>query len=183
MKKSKIFSSSWNMPNYLLNGNIVHKHTEAWLFTEYDVARGILKFRCKTWEFRGTSYSVTSQAIILKYYRILQKKYASGNTYYCLQMCEMELPPWGMFWQPVWLLYCNNIGIKHDFPFINIRKVPRVVLKTEGEWRIHSPSVFNNTLGTLRMLMNEKPSVFNNSLGTLRTLMNDKIIFDRYYCI
>ena len=26
-----------------------------------------------------------------------------------------------------------NIGIKHDFPFINIRKVPREVLKTEGE--------------------------------------------------
>ena len=34
-------------------------------------------------------------------------------------------------------------GIKHDFPFINIRKVPREVLKTEGE-------------GTLRMLMNDK---------------------------
>ena len=27
------------------------------------------------------------------------------------------------------------IGIKHDFPFINIRKVPREVLKTEGEAR------------------------------------------------
>ena len=27
---------------------------------------------------------------------------------------------------------CFNIGIKHDFPFINIRKVPREVLKTEG---------------------------------------------------
>ena len=26
----------------------------------------------------------------------------------------------------------HNIGIKHDFPFINIRKVPREVLKTEG---------------------------------------------------
>ena len=24
------------------------------------------------------------------------------------------------------------IGIKHDFPFINIRKVPREVLKNEG---------------------------------------------------
>ena len=33
-------------------------------------------------------------------------------------------------------------GIKHDFPFINIRKVPREVLKTEGE--------------ALRMLMNDK---------------------------
>ena len=28
-----------------------------------------------------------------------------------------------------------NRGIKHDFPFINIRKVPRVVLKTEDEAR------------------------------------------------
>ena len=53
-----------------------------------------------------------------------------------------------------------NIGIKHDFPFINIRKVPREVLKTEG-----------------------KPEVFNISRGTLRMLMNDKIMFDRYYCI
>ena len=26
-----------------------------------------------------------------------------------------------------------NRGIKHDFPFINISKVPREVLKTEGE--------------------------------------------------
>ena len=26
-----------------------------------------------------------------------------------------------------------NIGIKHDFPLINISKVPREVLKTEGE--------------------------------------------------
>ena len=51
-----------------------------------------------------------------------------------------------------------HIGIKHDFPFINIRKVPREVLKTEGE-------------------------VFNTSRGTLRMLMNDKIMFDRYYCI
>ena len=33
-----------------------------------------------------------------------------------------------------WLnIECNiNIGIKHDFPFINIRKVPRGVLKTVG---------------------------------------------------
>ena len=29
----------------------------------------------------------------------------------------------------------NNRGIKHDFPFINICKVPREVLKTEGEAR------------------------------------------------
>ena len=35
-----------------------------------------------------------------------------------------------------------NIGIKHDFPFINIRKVSR--------------EVFNISRGTLRMLMNDK---------------------------
>ena len=33
-------------------------NTVACLFTEYDVARGILRFQCKTWEFRATSYSV-----------------------------------------------------------------------------------------------------------------------------
>ena len=35
----------------------------------------------------------------------------------------------------------NNIGIKYDFPFINIRWVPRGVLKTEGVARgfQHSP--------------------------------------------
>ena len=38
--------------------------TVAWLFTEYDVARGILKFQWKTWEFRATSYSVNGHAII-----------------------------------------------------------------------------------------------------------------------
>ena len=53
------------------------------------------------------------------------------------------------------VLYTNR-GIKHDFPFINIRKVPREVLKTEGEARGFQPS-----------------------RGTLRMLMNDKIMFDR----
>ena len=48
----------------------------------------------------------------------------------------------------------------HDFPFINICKVPREVLKTEGEARGFQPSRW-----------------------TLRMLMNDKIMFDRYYCI
>ena len=51
-------------------------------------------------------------------------------------------------------------GIKHDFPFINICKVPREVLKTEGEVRGFQPS-----------------------RGTLRMLMNGKIMFDRYCCI
>ena len=41
--------------------------------------------------------------------------------------------------KPIANVYTNvayvNIGIKHDFPFINIRKVPREVLKTEGEAR------------------------------------------------
>ena len=54
----------------------------------------------------------------------------------------------------------SNRGIKHDFPFINICKVPREVLKTEGEARGFQPS-----------------------RGTLQMLMNDKIMFDRYYCI
>ena len=54
----------------------------------------------------------------------------------------------------------DNRGIKHDFPFINICKVPREVLKTEGEARGFQPS-----------------------RGTLRMLMNDKIMFDCYYCI
>ena len=49
------------------------------------------------------------------------------------------------------------IGIKHDFPFLNIRKVPREVLKTEGKVR-----------------------GFSISRGTLRMLMNDKTMFDRY---
>ena len=55
---------------------------------------------------------------------------------------------------------CLIRGIKHDFPFINLCKVPREVLKTEGEVRGFQPS-----------------------RGTLRMLMNDKIMFDRYYCI
>ena len=63
-------------------------------------------------------------------------------------------------------LYCKHLikrmnrGIKHDFPFINIRKVQREVLKPEGEARGFQPS-----------------------RGTLRMIMNDKIMFDRYYCI
>ena len=31
------------------------------------------------------------------------------------------------------VISCSTIGIKHDFPCINIRKVPREVLKTKGE--------------------------------------------------
>ena len=51
-------------------------------------------------------------------------------------------------------------GVKHDFPFINTRKVPREVLKAEGEARGFQPS-----------------------RGTLRMLMNDEIMFYRYDCI
>ena len=47
-------------------------------------------------------------------------------------------------------------GINHDVSFINIRKVPLEVLKTE---------------------------VFNTSRGTVQMFMNDKIMLDRYYCI
>ena len=54
----------------------------------------------------------------------------------------------------------SSRGSKHDFPFINICKVPREVLKTEGEARGFQPS-----------------------RGTLQMLMNDKIMLDRYCCI
>ena len=64
----------------------------------------------------------------------------------------------------IWIMSGNPVsvirGIKHDFPFINIRKVPREVLKTKGFARGFQPS-----------------------RGTLRMVMNDNIIFDRYYCI
>ena len=42
--------------------------------------------------------------------------------------------------------------------FINIRKVPREVLKTEGEFArsLGKASVFNTSLGTLQILMNGK---------------------------
>ena len=44
------------------------------------------------------------------------------------------------------------IATEHGFQYINIRQVPREVLKTEaGE-----ASVFNTSLGTWRMLMHEK---------------------------
>ena len=62
------------------------------------------------------------------------------------------------FWLKIGNFY--NRGIKHDFPFIYIRKMLREVLKTEGEARGFQPF-----------------------RGTLRMLMNDKIMFDRYYCI
>ena len=56
--------------------------------------------------------------------------------------------------------FVYNGGMKHDFLFINIRKVPKEVLKTEGVAR-----------------------GFQHFRGTLRKLMNEKIMFDRYYCI
>ena len=52
------------------------------------------------------------------------------------------------------------IRIKHDFPFINIRKYPRELLKIEGVARGFQPS-----------------------RGALRIVMNDRIMFDRFYCI
>ena len=39
-----------------------------------------------------------------------------------------------------WNLRSHNRGIKHDFLFINFRKVLREVLKTEGEARGFQPS-------------------------------------------
>ena len=53
-----------------------------------------------------------------------------------------------------------SIGIKHGFSCINIRQVPREVLKTR-----------------------QKAAVFNTSRRTWRMLMRSKTMFDRYYCI
>ena len=39
------------------------------------------------------------------------------------------------FWESCILWHCINIGIKHGFSCINIRQVPREVLKTEAEGR------------------------------------------------
>ena len=59
-------------------------------------------------------------------------------------------------------MYMLNVieGTKHDLPFIIIHKVPREVLKIEGEARGLQPS-----------------------RGTLRMSMDEKIMFDPYYCI
>ena len=75
---------------------------------------------------------------------------------------EKCIPKMQMKWQikqsgRIGLWFVNiimNRRIKHDFPLIYIRKVPREVLKIEGEAR-----------------------------GTLQILMNDKTMFDSYYCI
>ena len=45
-------------------------------------------------------------------------------------------------------------GIKHDFPFINIRKVPREVLKTEGKVRREAFYVaFKNLNGVFNIMV------------------------------
>ena len=68
----------------------------------------------------------------------------------------------------------NIRGIKHYFPFINIRTVPREVLKTEAEARGIQPS-----RGTLRFQHFPRDRANVNEWK----IMNDKIRFDRYYCI
>ena len=47
----------------------------------------------------------------------------------------LELMEASSAYSTIELLNIIDIGIKHDLPFINIRKVPREVLKTEGEAR------------------------------------------------
>ena len=47
--------------------------------------------------------------------------------------------------------HCNR-GTKHDFPFINICKVLKEVVKIEG----FALGFFNTSRGTWRMLMNDK---------------------------
>ena len=61
-------SNSLSVINFGSDFYILCAITVARPFTEYmyDVARGILKFKCKTWECRATSYSVNSHAIIVK---------------------------------------------------------------------------------------------------------------------
>ena len=64
-------------------------------------------------------------------------------------------------WPKLWTKFFQlpvNIGIKHDFSCMNIRQVPREVLKTEA-------------------------AVFNTSLWTWRMLMHWKTMLDHYYCI
>ena len=54
----------------------------------------------------------------------------------------------------IFVMFCRIyaiIAIKHELSFINIRKVPR-----EGWKSWATPSVFNTSLRTLRMLMNGK---------------------------
>ena len=45
-----------------------------------------------------------------------------------------------VFGEKKYQINCSNRGIKLNFRFINIHKVPRVVLKTEGEARGFQPS-------------------------------------------
>ena len=45
------------------------------------------------------------------------------------------LNKWQEYELRLFLRIVFNRGIKHDFPFINIRNIPREVLKTEGEAR------------------------------------------------
>ena len=70
----------------------------------------------------------------------------------------------------------TNIGIKHGFSCINIRQVPREVLKTEAE------GTFARPRGRC-WKPRPKAAVFNISQGTWRMLMHWKTMLDRYYCI
>ena len=80
-------------------------------------------------------------------------------------------------WRPSWSCDHHHVnrGIKHDFPFINIRKVPREVLKTEGEAR-----GFQVSRGTLRMLMNDKIR-FDRSIHSTKHCENDEYIGALYF--
>ena len=48
---------------------------------------------------------------------------------------------------------------------------------------IEGSNMIFHSLTFARSREKASPSVFNTSLGTLRMLINDKIMFDRYYCI
>ena len=107
----------------------------------------------RTLDLRNTSRTVHStdlagpaiqnmlQIVWLAYSRRATKNTAIKRDWVNNLACALN--PWGCIWltnsvnlwQALQTIWKFNIGIKHDFPFINIRKVSREVLKTEGEAR------------------------------------------------
>ena len=70
---------------YLASMGVQIEHINWWLFTEYDVAWGILKFQCKTWEFRATSYSVNNHQNA--YLMIMSAKTLATTSQNCKNLC------------------------------------------------------------------------------------------------
>ena len=76
----------------------------------------------------------------------------------CLTFFTLNIRTFKVF--TIVVLKSNNIGIKHGFSCINIRQVPKEVLKTEAGGR-----------------------GFQHLPRDWRMLMHWKIMFDRYFCI